>query len=322
MRILRDVVEQHRHGALVGDARVVSPERVLGHRRAIVMRRDNEHRIGSTLCRVSRAAHALARGFSAGSGEEPAIGWHEWASELGEPKPLVLVEKRGLARGTGHEHTREPGREMRLDVRAECAAREVAALLLECRDDGAEDARQRFRHGGGQGLFRSRMSPAVESGEPPSKVIVRPVSSSIDSVASSGVIGVKKLRKTVPPHFVHLLSAGGFASKNISLPQVMHTIVSIPFGPSAFAIALLHRRKDAGATLSAAPSSRAPHSLSLWQSYHFAPRPRRARPSRAPGAPPAREPVCALAEAPASCRRAAPTCSRCIPNPRRGTARP
>jgi hypothetical protein len=59
----------------------------------------------------------------------------------------------------------------------------------------------------------------------------RVVSSSIDSVASSCTVGVKKLRNTVPPHLEQGSSFGGLLVKNISLPHVMQTSVSIPSGP-------------------------------------------------------------------------------------------
>jgi len=64
----------------------------------------------------------------------------------------------------------------------------------------------------------------------------RVVSSSIDSVASSRTVGVKKLRKTVLPHREHGSFAGGLVVKNISFPQVMQMSVSIPSGPLAFDI--------------------------------------------------------------------------------------
>jgi hypothetical protein len=53
----------------------------------------------------------------------------------------------------------------------------------------------------------------------------------MDSVASSRTVGVKKLRNTVPPHLEQGSSLGGLLVKNISLPHVMQTSVSIPSGP-------------------------------------------------------------------------------------------
>src|SRR5664279_848949 len=236
MRELRNVVEEHRHRAFIGDARVVRPERIVRHRRAVVVRRDDEHRVGAALRRILRATHALARRLGARAREEPAISGNERTRELGEAKALVLIEQRGLAGGASDEHAREASGDVRLDVRAEGTAREITARVVERRDDGAENPRQRFRHGGGQGLFRSRRSPAVESVEPPSREIERAVSSNTDSAASSLATGVKKLRKTVLPQRTHGSSAGGVVVKNISLPQVMQISVSIPPSLSFFAI--------------------------------------------------------------------------------------
>src|ERR1043166_8669174 len=76
-----------------------------------------------------------------------------------------------------------------------------------------------------QRMSRSRRSPLVVSGDESPYDRLRAWSSSCAMVASSGSVGVAKVRKTVPPHVSHVTEAGSAAWLDFLLLQFRQTCV-------------------------------------------------------------------------------------------------
>ena len=78
---------------------------------------------------------------------------------------------------------------------------------------------------------RSRTSSRVVSGELSPYAMLLDCASSASIAASSGSVGVAKVRNTVPAHCSQVTAAGTSWLKNFSFPQVRQIKVTIPFVP-------------------------------------------------------------------------------------------
>ena len=147
VHVLGDVVEHHRQWALVGHGTIVRPKRLDVHRVRVVVRSDDEHRIGAGGFRIGATLQCLARGLRAGTHEQHAVARRCATRRFEQYAPLIIGEERRFAGRAAHDDAVQSGANERVDVSCERGHVEVFRLLVERCDDGSEYALESDCHG-------------------------------------------------------------------------------------------------------------------------------------------------------------------------------
>src|SRR5690348_13135291 len=132
-------------------------EYIRRHRRAVVMRRDDEHSIRATRRGVLGQANRVARRFRARANDQRLVLRENLAGDLDERRALGFVEQRGFTGRAGDHDATQAGVEMSADVERKRRGVDVT-VRCERRDERSEDSVERDH-----GCTTKSMPPVIPS---------------------------------------------------------------------------------------------------------------------------------------------------------------